>query len=75
MLQPVHAQCLRLSEHFFHSFFYSVIVVQLTTDISISGRERLQLLFVSVVLKVIQTWAAQPGGVGDNVPPLLGPGG
>jgi len=21
------------------------------------------------------TWAAQPGGVGDSVPPLLGPGG
>jgi len=32
LLQPARAQCLRLSEHFFHSFIYSVIVVQLTTD-------------------------------------------
>ena len=38
----------------------------------ISGRESLQLLFVSVVSKVIQTWAAQPGSVGGQCPPTFG---
>ena len=43
LLQPACAQCLRLSGRFFHTFFYSVIVVQLTTDNDRSKRSEVEV--------------------------------